>query len=37
MGTAAIGAQARLAVDDALPFDSASKSWEFVRENIQKS
>lgn len=36
MGTAAIGAQARLAVDDALPFDSSSKTWEFVSENIQK-
>ena len=36
MGTAAIGSQARLAVDDALPFDSSSKSWEFLSESIQK-
>ncbi len=36
MATPAIGHQVRLAIDSALPFDSGSKSFEFLSETMQR-
>lgn len=37
MGTAAQGAQAKMAVDTALPFDTSSLGFEFISESIKKT